>query len=70
MNTQWNDYCGGFTYHVEYVSGPLYTGAPGEVKPDFGAVYTHTLDTLYVQGTPTDPDWVGIHTLKIVGTVG
>ena len=70
MNTQWNDYCGGFTYRVEYVTGPLYTGLVGEVKPDFAAVYTHTLDTLYVEGTPTDTDWVGVHTLKIVGTYG
>ena len=65
-----DDYCAGFTYSVEYVTGPLYTGAIGETLPDFAAVYTHTLDTLYVEGLPTDSTWVGTHTLKFIGTVG
>ena len=34
MNTPWGDYCGGFTYTVEYVTGPLYTGLVSETKPD------------------------------------
>ena len=70
MDTQWGDYCGGFTYAVEYVTGDLYTGAAGETLPDFASVYTHTLDTLYVEGLPTDTTWVGTHTLRIVGTNG
>lgn len=70
MTTAWGDYCGGFTYAVQYVTGVLYTGAPGETLPDFTTVYTHTLDTLYVEGLPTDPTWAGTHRLRIIGTNG
>ena len=29
MTTQWGNYCGGFSYSLEYISGPLAPGGVG-----------------------------------------
>lgn len=58
--------CGGFTYELEYVSGPLTnTGI------DYTTVYSMTEISgsgtdLVISGTPVDRLWLGTHTFRIL----
>ena len=66
MNTQWGDYCGGFSYEVIYVDGE-FSEAP--TQDEVNAVFSATGATT-ITVTTSDFTWVGIHTIKIRGTNG
>jgi len=72
MNTDRNDYCGGFTYDLVYVSGPFagdtHPSDPLKIGPDL--TLTYSLTTLTYSGTVSTFDWVGVHTFKVVGQNG
>ena len=70
MDTQWGDYCGGFTYEIVYVSGDFVT------PPDLDSVFTVGYPVDSVNGrhevTTLAPDltWLGTHTFFIRGQNG
>ena len=66
MNTQWGDYCGGFTYEIIYMDGD-FSAIP--TQDEVNAVFSATGATTFTV-TTTDFSWVGIHTIKIRGTNG
>ena len=68
INTQVNGYpvnCGGFSYALEYLDGPLLA-----LGPIYLSVYSETTPALKYVGTPTDFGWIGKHTYRIKCTNG
>lgn len=68
----WGDYCGGSTYSLEYVSGPMlpYEGADPKLV-DINKFYTdHNVNpNPYLEGAVNGDDWLsweGYHMVRIV----
>ena len=79
MDTQWGDYCNGFTYEILYVSGPFEdmehpSGDPSLFGPDldlyFGIVDPGDGSAVKVNSQVPDLTWLGTHTFKVRGTNG
>ena len=54
--------CGGFTYELEYMSGPLIA-----LGIDHMSVYTlsNSGSAVTITGTPSTFDWVNTHTMRL-----
>ena len=81
MNTQWGDYCGGFTYEIIYVSGPFENNPhpSGDLTlkgPDLTNVFTieypvsSDYNNHYVDSKVPNLTWLGTHVFKIRGLNG
>jgi len=59
--------CGGFTYELEYMSGPLTA-----LGIDHMSIYSlaDSGSALTITGTPTTKSWLGMHTMRLKGTNG
>ena len=67
MTTSWGDYCGGFSYQIEYVSGSF---SPVPTQSQLDSFLVLDTATMTVTVTTTDPAWTGTHVIKIKGTNG
>ena len=59
--------CGGFTYELEYMSGPLIV-----LGIDHMSIYSlaDSGSALTITGTPINKSWLGMHTMRLKSTNG
>ena len=59
--------CGGFTYELEYISGPLIA-----LGIDHMSVYalSDSGSAVTITGTPISKSWLGVHMLRLKSTNG